>query len=125
MKQKHYDWALLILRVVIGIVFLRAGWLKWQDMPSTINFFAGLGFASFWAYLVSTIELLGGLALIVGVFTKWSGWLLAAIMLVAIYSFTGQNGFDSYSFNLVLLAASAALALLPPGHYAVKLRPQN
>ncbi len=125
MKQKHYDWALLILRVVVGIIFLRAGWLKWQDMPSTIGFFATLGFAPFWAYLVSTIELLGGLALIVGVLTKWSGWLLAIIMFVAIYSVSGQGGFDSYSSNLVLLATSAALALLPPGHYAVKLKKQG
>lgn len=118
---------LLVLRVVLGVFFFAHGTLKWQDMEQTVAFFGSLGFPSFLAYLVAIAETGGGVALVLGVFTCFSGSILAVIQLVAAYKVTSQIPADSalvsfamgYGMNLVLAAASLAVAFAGPGRWAL------
>ena len=83
--QNKRDLGIFLIRLVFGAIFLVHGWSKWQDLAGTIAFFGKLGFPAFWAYVVATVELLGGASMILGVWQKWSGRLLAVVMAVAIY----------------------------------------
>jgi uncharacterized membrane protein YphA (DoxX/SURF4 family) len=104
---------LLIIRVFVGIIFIAHGWSKIKGMDGTIEFFASLGFSSFWAYLVSYVELLGGVSLILGYGTKIAGILLAITMLVALVK-TGKS--DAI---LALLGATLGLAFTGSGKYGL------
>lgn len=115
------DLGLLIVRLAVGIIFVAHGWAKLQGIEGTIAFFGKLGFAPFLAYLVALVELLGGIAFIVGFGTFLSGMALAIVMLVAIItvkwkmlSLMGPGGFE---FELVLFAVTLGIALTGPGKY--------
>jgi putative oxidoreductase len=76
----------LATRVVIGLAFFQAGLGKWRHMPNIVQFFDSMGipFPSFNAHLVASMELVGGLALILGVFTRFFASGLIITMVVAL-----------------------------------------
>ena len=60
------DSGLLALRIGIGAIFVYTGWLKVSDLSVTVTQFSGMGFAPFWAYIVSFVEIIGGVAVLLG-----------------------------------------------------------
>jgi putative oxidoreductase len=66
------DLAATILRVSMGVLFLAHAWLKLVIFTpaGTAGFFESLGFPGFLAYLVIAAELAGGIALILGVWSR-------------------------------------------------------
>ncbi len=86
----------------------------------------GLGFplAGVLAWLVAVVELLGGLALILGVYTRVAAIPLATIMVVStivVWSGAmGDPGFQAARLDVLLLAAMVSLALTGPGRAALK-----
>ncbi len=73
--------------------------------------------------IVTLVEFLGGLALFLGLFTRWFAIPLAIDMLVAILTVHLPNGFflpDGFEYPLTLLAANVALALLGSGEASVE-----
>lgn len=76
----------LISRLVIGLVFIESGWGKFQNLPKIISYFESLGipYANLQAPFVSGVELIAGLFVLLGIFTRISSLPLIAIMLVAI-----------------------------------------
>ncbi len=116
------DTGMFLIRVALGLVFVSHGWSKIQMMDGTVSFFASLGLATFVAYLVSWVELLGGIAMILGVWTKWAGILLAIVMAGAIWYVTGAKGFmggGGYEYTLTLLLVSLGVAFAGPGGFTV------
>lgn len=112
---------LLIIRVIVGIVFLYVGWQKVSNMGGemgTVASFAQMGFNAFWAYVASYVELLGGIALILGYGTKIAGALLAVTMLVATYK-VYPGGFMNAAFPLSLLAVTLGLSFTGSGAYGL------
>jgi len=74
------------------------------------------------AVILTAVESLGGLALLLGLFTRWAAIPLAIVMLVAILTVHLKAGFflpDGYEFALTLLGANVALALLGSGEASV------
>ena len=119
---------LAILRVVVGIVFFMHGFQKlfFMGFGGVAGMMQGLGVPApgLFAVIVTFVELLGGLALILGLFTRVVAILLAVDMLVAILTVHLPNGFftlpnGGYEFPLVLLAAGVALAIAGPGEAAL------
>lgn len=75
------------------------------------------------AVVATAVEFLGGLALLLGLFTRWTAILLAIEMLVAILVVHLKAGFflpDGYEFALTLLGATVALALLGSGEASLE-----
>jgi uncharacterized membrane protein YphA (DoxX/SURF4 family) len=122
--EKWAGFAPLILRVVVGIVFVYAGWQKIQMGTEAISgYFAGAGIplAGFFAPLVMWIEFLGGIALILGLWTHLTSKLLGIIMIVAIITLL-KAGFAGYELPLILLATLISIMITGPGKYAVNLK---
>lgn len=120
-------WGLTILRVVVGSVFLVHGFQKLFliGFGGVAGMMEGLGVPApgLFAVILTLVELLGGLALILGLFTRVVAIPLAIDMLVATLTVHLPNGFSAanggYEFTLVLLAASLALAVAGPGEAAL------
>ena len=119
-------FGLLVLRIVVGVTFFAHGWLKFHGMgmPGTTGFFTSLGIpnAALMAWVVVLVEMLGGIALILGIFTLPAGLLLTVDMIgVLLTAKRGASliGPKSYELELNLLAAAFALALAGPGIFSL------
>ena len=126
--NKLNEWALALLRVVLGIVFTYHGYVKLfvpGGFKGTVAFFGAIGLPLplYTALLVSVVEFFGGLALIVGLLTRWASVLLFLEMLVALFKVHVKNGFFigssyGYEFVLVLLGALAVVYAVGAGTLA-------
>jgi putative oxidoreductase len=116
-----------LLRVVVGIIFVLHGAQKTfeQTFPGVQGFFESLGIplAAVAAPAVSLLELVGGILLIVGAFTRIVAALLTVNMIVAIATVHVAAGFfvdaGGYEFVLLLGAAAVAIALIGAGRFSV------
>ena len=119
------DAALLILRVVLGIIMLYHGWPKVTNLGGTIEGFTGMGvpLPAVAAVFATVAEVGGGLLMLLGVLTDVAGLLFAIDMLGAITFVHAKNGFSvsegGVEWPLALVAMALAIALSGPGRYAV------
>ncbi len=123
--SKYLDLSLLLIRLSVAATFIFHGLQKIQSPDQFLGFFASLGFGAMMFYLVAYIELIGGIALALGIFTRLVGGLFAVILLVAISTVHLKAGFNSmaggFEFQLLLLVCSIAIALVGPGKMSVML----
>ena len=93
------DAALLILRAVLGIIFVAHGVDKmfFTGMDETTGQFSALGIPQpqLSAYLASIAEMIGGAALVVGLLTTFVAGALALLMACALYFVHLGNGLFS------------------------------
>jgi len=107
-----------ILRVFLGITFFVHGLTKFQGgIQNTAGFFESLGLPGFTAYVVAIIELVGGLAMILGVGTRVVAILFAVILAVATVKaklaagFLGNGQMAGYELDLALMVIAIYLAV--------------
>jgi putative oxidoreductase len=121
------DIALLVLRLVLGGVFVAHGAQKLfgsfggPGIEGTAGFHEQLGIkpAKPMAILAGLAEFVGGILVIAGFLTP----LAALALIVVILKVHLENGFfaasGGYEFNLVLIAVAAALLLVGSGAYGI------
>ena len=82
------EWGALLLRVALGALFLAHAGLKlFVFTPAgTAGFFASLGLPAALAYVTILAEVAGGLALILGLWTRWVALALVPVLLGAIFA---------------------------------------
>ncbi|MFC3040835.1 DoxX family protein [Virgibacillus xinjiangensis] len=102
-----------LLRIMLGAVFLANGLSKFQQgIGNTVGWFESIGIPGFLAYAVAGIELIGGIALILGLGTRIASILMGIIMLGDIFTVKFPDGFlNGYVYDLVLLVIAAHLTL--------------
>ena len=133
------SWALLPLRVIVGVGFLAHGMAKWHRGPdkfAQLLQLIGTPSPLVTAWLVTGLEVLGGLAIIIGAFVLLASIPLFISMVVAMltihvhYGFSAVNtigltatgpvfGPPGYEISLLYMCALAALALVGPGALSV------
>ncbi len=126
-------YAALLLRVTLGALFLAHAALKiFVFTPAgTAHFFASLGLPPALAYLVMTGEVLGGVALILGVWTRVVALLLTPILLGAIVTVHAAAGFfftdahGGWEYPAFWIVALVVQALLGDGAYALRPTPKT
>ncbi len=130
--ERYRDYAPLILRIAIGLVFLlhwlsKFGILGDGNLQQTGAMFTGMNMPlpSVTAPLVAAIEVVGGVALLLGFGTRFASIPLVVIMLVAIFAVKLPNGWNpvgrgGYELDLVILAGLLVLLLLGSGPLALE-----
>ena len=113
-------WALSLLRIHFGVILLAHGWLKISvfTIPSTVGYFSSLGIPSIFAYLVIFGEIIGGIAIILGIQTRLAALCSMPILIGATFVhinngwlFSVEGGGWEYPASLTIIA----LAILGMG----------
>lgn len=121
------DAAILVLRLAVGVVLAYHGWLKLQDVAGFAGFVESLGIPApdLMAYVVTYLELLGGIALILGLATRYIAVLFAVEMAftnllvkfdVGLIASEGGVGAE---LDILVLAITLTLVLVGAGRWSV------
>lgn len=122
--------ALLMLRLILGAVFIYHGWSKVSNIAGTAQFFAGLGLGNIaLVYLAAYGEFLGGILMILGLWVRFVAPVLVIIMAVAIQTVHITKGFNimagGYEYALTLLVVAASVGMLGAGKYSLDAQMQK
>lgn len=112
------DIAAILVRVIIGFIFIKTGWLKISDMPNTVLMFQQLHIPTFLAYVVSYGELIAGAVLISGFYAEIAALFLSAVMIGAIY-LTSKLGFVVFALPLSVFAGVISIIGFGPGAFTI------
>jgi putative oxidoreductase len=123
-------YAATLLRVSLGAMFIAHSLVLKHltyTLPGTAQFFQSIGLPAALAYLTFWAELLGGLALIAGIGTRWVALALLPILAGATWVHAGNGWVFSaanggWEYPAFLIAASLVQALLGEGRYALANR---
>ena len=120
-------WGIALLRVSLGVMWIAHALLKHFvfTLPGTAQFFTSIGFPGFLAYPVFAVELVGGLALLLGIYARQVALALVPVMAVAAWVHV-PNGWvhtspgGGWEYPVFLIVASIALWLLGDGACAAR-----
>ena len=125
------DLALLVLRLVVGLLFVGHGAQKLfgvfggGGLEGTTGMFDNIGLSPGWLYAraAGTAEFLGGALIALGVFTPFAAAALIGVMAAAIATVHAKNGIwntnQGYEFNITLIAVVFALSGIGPGAWSL------
>jgi putative oxidoreductase len=133
------EWSIVPLRMIVGFGFLVHGFAKLSRGPEAFGHLLrliGVPLPIATAWMVTLLELFGGLAILFGVFIVAASVPLIASMLVAMFALHLRYGFSSvntigltssgpvfgppgYEINLLYIAALVSFAVGGPGPLSI------
>lgn len=126
-SQQH---GAFLLRISLGVVLLAHALLKIFvfTLPGTVGYFASIGLPAIAAYLTVFGELAGGIALLLGVYTRLTASLSIPILLGATWAHIGNGWvFNSegggWEFPAFLAVAALVVAVQGSGSFALRKLP--
>jgi putative oxidoreductase len=119
-------YAALLLRVALGVMFVAHGLLKVVvfTLPGTAQFFASVGFPGWAAYPVAFAEIVGGILLVAGIYSRIVATVLIPVLAGAALVHLGNgwlftNAKGGWEYPVFLTVIAAVVALLGDGAYAL------
>ena len=127
-NNTYYGTALL--RISLGIIFIAHSlYLKLIvfTLPGTVGFFESIGLPAILAYITFAAEAIGGVALVLGLYSRWAALSLIPIALGATWAHSGagwvfSNAGGGWEYPLFLAIAAAVVALQGNGSLALQRR---
>jgi len=112
----YNNWALFLLRVVLGLILLAYGLPKIKNLRKTADYFSSMKFRPgiFWASLVAGLETIGGIAIIFGFFAQFFAFFVLlefAVILLTVKRKAGLKG----GMELELIIAATAFMITTSG----------
>jgi len=134
-SRDEVDYALLAVRVVVAIFFIKFGFGKLFGAPGIEGFTGMLTMLSFpapvlFAYLVGIAEFFGGIAILLGVATRFSAFWLTIVSLAAwagaksfglgmLTELPNGDPFAGGALDFLAIGLTLALFIAGPGRYSV------
>lgn len=129
----NVDTGLLLLRLILGIVFLAHGIKHAQSRAKTTKWFASIGFrnAPFQWFMSTATEIGVGVLMVAGLLTGFAAAGIIGVMFVAFWTVHRAAGFfitsfmkegievEGWEYVFVLAAAAASVALAGPGELSL------
>ena len=120
-QSKLHDITNMGMRAAIGVIFIVHGAGKFNE--GFVGFLTGgLGLPAEMQIPIALAEMIPGILLLIGIFTRMSASLLSIVMIGAIFyvkqagSLTGERGFE---LDLILLASCLVVIVAGPGRVSV------
>jgi putative oxidoreductase len=125
---------LMVLRLALGLIFVLHGWMNivagQESFLREMLAMVGWSAPDLLVWLITGFELLGGLALMLGLFAREAAFLLAIEMVVAVVLFHVGQGFFviavpnaplayGFEYHLALVGGLVCVALAGPGGFAL------
>jgi putative oxidoreductase len=121
------DLAAALLRTGLGVMFIAHALLKYFvfTLPGTAQFFASLGLPEVLAYATFAAELVGGVMLVLGVYTRYVAFALVPVLLGALWAHAGNGWLFSapkggWEYPAFLALAAVVVGLLGNGAFALQ-----
>jgi len=118
------DVALLLLRIMIGIVFITSGWKHFQDPEGRSK---AIGMSKGFTIFLGAAEVAGSLGVIFGVLAQLAALSLILIMLGAIQKkifvwrtgFWGKSGTNGWSYDTILVVMNLVIVTTGGGNLSL------
>jgi putative oxidoreductase len=120
--NKFQPCGALFLRLVLGIAIALYGYKKVIPngaLAHHVHMVAGMGLPSVLGYISAYTELIGGILLILGLFTRLAAALVAINMFVAFFTVGIHRGLGSFDYTLAFAAIAVMLLFYGPGALAI------
>lgn len=119
------DIALLLMRLMVGVVFMSSGW---NDLKNPQERSKDIGMSKGCTIFLGAAEFAGSLGVILGVLTQLAAIGLILIMLGAILKkifvwrtgFWGKSGTNGWSYDTMLVAMNLVIAATGGGKFVLK-----
>ena len=116
-----FSFGILSIRIMAGIVFIAHGMPKFYDVSGGFGFFQSISLPSELFLPIALLEVIGGLAILLGVLTRIASLLFIIEMTGAIVFAKFSKGFvGGYEFELLLISICITLALVGPGMVSIE-----
>lgn len=127
-EQTLQRYGITTLRISLGLVLIAHSlWLKLVifTLPGTAAFFESIGLPGFSAYAVFLIEALTGIALVLGIESRWAALIAVPVLAGATWAHSGNgwlfnNEGGGWEYPLLLTVASVAQTLMGDGALALR-----
>ena len=122
------DFGLLIMRIGIGFSFvflhglpkLMGGPVRWTLLGRSMNYLGIYFLPEVWGFLATLIELVGGLLLISGLYTRISAFFMTIVMIVAtVYHIANGNSIGIVSHPVEIGIFLMGLTVAGPGRISL------
>jgi putative oxidoreductase len=119
----YSDAALLLMRILVGVVFVASGW---KHAKNPVERGQSIGMSPGITRFLGVAEMAGGLGVALGVLTQYAALGLILIMFGAIYKkivawhigFWGKHG-DGWHYDLLFVAMCLVIATTGGGRYVL------
>jgi putative oxidoreductase len=117
------NWTILVLRIVLGALFVVHGWPKIKDLKTTHKNFEAMGFkpGRFWGTIAAALEFFGGIALIAGILTQLIAIFFAIeFLVILVWRIKNKHSFiGGYELDLIIFAAVMLLVTVNSGFFSL------
>ena len=116
-------------RIMLSIIYLASGWAKITGYAGTQEYLESVGLSGSLLPLAILVEIVGGLMIVFGFYTRWAALGLAGFTLVsAIFfhaDFGDMNQMIHFQKNIAIAGGFLLLAAFGPGAWAFDRQPRT